>query len=589
MNTKKLFCLLLCLMLTLPVFFGCRLDANVGDNTSEVSDTSEVTGSDTQADPDFLQVVTGGVAVDIVFAQPASSGELAFVNDLTDTLYKLGCTEVVARDETEVYDPTRVEIVIGKTSYAESRSVFDVLCYGQGTICVSGNKLIVAAFDEDIYSSLSPKIALALKNGKDEQGNIKIARDYSISTSKNALVSSLPVLQGLPLNDVKDGGDNSYVLTFRNASVTDLNGYADILKQNGYEEYAKNTIDTNTYYTLINDDNVITLMLTDYNDELRVIVEKRSGTSLPTRENENVWTPVDGISTTITQIGLLSENASGESRYNGLSFVIRLADGSFIVIDGGHDNGNDHDKLYKILEKQSEGRKIVIAAWFFTHDHGDHTGFFKSFCEKYASNVTVEQFVYNFPAVTDVKDGTGKVGGNIRMYFRSSAVVKAHPGQQFFIRNAKIDLLYTNDLWEHKKQVLKTHNEASLVFTVELEGKKLIILGDYYDDSGILRNLYTAETLKSDIMQVSHHGISNCGSLLYPIIAPEWALWPLGDDHWISESEDRYISDHPINAYMKSMDQNKVFMAKDDIVILTVKDGNITSQIFENDAIYLAS
>ena len=100
-------------------------------------------------------------------------------------------------------------------------------------------------------------------------------------------------------------------------------------------------------------------MLTDYNDELRVIVEKRSGTSLPTRENENVWTPVDGISTTITQIGLLSENASGESRYNGLSFVIRLADGSFIVIDGGHDNGNDHDKLYKILEKQSEGRKIV--------------------------------------------------------------------------------------------------------------------------------------------------------------------------------------------------------------------------------------
>ena len=174
-------------------------------------------------------------------------------------------------------------------------------------------------------------------------------------------------------------------------------------------------------------------------------------------------------------------------------------------------------------------------------------------------------------------------------HFRASEVIKAHPGQQFYIRNAKINMLYTNDLWEHKKQALKTHNEASTVFTVELEGKKLIILGDYYDDRGILRNLYTSETLKSDIMQVSHHGISNCGSLLYPIIAPEWALWPLGDDHWISETEDRYISEHPINAYMKSMDQNKVFMAKDDIVILTVKDGNITSQIFENDAIYLAS
>lgn len=591
MNTKKLFCLLLCLLLTLPIFAGCRLGAGVddgSDSASEEQSSSEELGADTEIDPDFLQVVTEGISVDIIFPKPASSGILAFVNDLTDTLHRLGCTEVNAIDEIDTYDPARIEIVIGRTGYAESNSVFDSLCYGQGTICVSGNKLIIAAYDDDIYSTMAPKLALALKSGKDDQGNVKIARDYSITTSKNALVSSIPVLEGLPLNDVKDGGDNSYVLTFKNATAADLDGYLDILKQNGYEEYAKNTIEKNVYYTLINDDYVMTVMLTDYNDELKVIIEKRSGTTLPTRESDNVWTPVDGVTTTISQLGLYYEYEGKNDYFNGMSYVIRLADGSFILIDGGHDKPIDADRLYNVMRKQApDPDNIVIAAWFFTHDHGDHTGFFTSFSERYASKVTVEQFVYNFPAVTDVKDGTGKVGGNIRVYFRSSEVIKAHPGQQLFIRNAKINILYTNDLWEYKKQPLKTHNEASLVFTVELEGKKLMILGDYYDDRGILRNLYSSETLKSDIMQVSHHGISNCGTLLYPIIAPEWVLWPLGTDY--VEEYDRVISEHPINAYMKSMDQDKVLMAKDDIVILTVKDGNITSQVFENDAEYLAS
>ena len=148
-------------------------------------------------------------------------------------------------------------------------------------------------------------------------------------------------------------------------------------------------------------------------------------------------------------------------------------------------------------------------------------------------------------------------------------------------------MLYTNDLWVYGDQALSTANEASLVFSVELEGKKFMVLGDYYDDLGILRNLYTAKTLKSDIMQVSHHGISNCGTALYPIIAPEWALWPLGTDY--VEEYDRVISEHKINAYMKKMDKNKVFMAKDDIVILTVDNGSISAQVFDTDEIYLAS
>ena len=203
--------------------------------------------------------------------------------------------------------------------------------------------------------------------------------------------------------------------------------------------------------------------------------------------------------------------------------------------------------------------------------------------------MTVEQFVYNFPAIGEVSNGTGAVGGSIGRYFKSSEIVKAHPGQVFYLRNAKVTILYSNDLWDYNSVELSTHNEASLVFTVELEGKKFIVLGDYYDDLALIRKLYSAATLKSDIMQVAHHGISNGSPTLYSTIAPEWVLWPLGNDHWIDEDEDRYISEHEMNAYMKTLDQDKVFMALDDIVILTLKDGNITSKMYDSCNAYLAS
>ena len=597
MNIRKLLCFLICLVTVASACSGCFIrdliggeakgssDGSASDNSSEVSDTS----GESDPLPEFLELVADGVAVDVVYPQVATSAEIALATKVVELLRTLGNTTAYADDEASTHDPSRVEIAIGYTAYPESRQAFDELGYGEGVIRIIGNKLIIIAYNDDTYSALSAKVSVALQNGTDESHNIKLPRDYSVSVSDNELVTSVPVLEALSLNDVKNAGDGSYVLTFKQGSVKVLEDYVASLEELGYERYASNTIDSNCYYTLVNGKNVLTAIFTAYNKEIKIIVELLSDTALPTRAEDNKWTAT-GVSSTITQIGLRSENYSGEAYYNGMSYVLRLADGSFIVIDGGHDNVKDADKLYDVLEKQAEGEPIVIAAWFFTHDHGDHTGFFNKFAKSYAQKVTVEGFVYNFPSPNELaENATGRVGSTISRYFKNSQVVKAHPGQKFYLRNSKITILFSNDVWNHNAQALKTQNEASLVFTVELEGKKLIVLGDYYEDRGTLRNLYSKDTLKSDIMQVSHHGISNCGTFLYPIIAPEWALWPLGVDHWISDSEDRYISEHSMNAYMKTMDEDKVFMALDDIVILTVDDGNITSCVFEDCSDYLAS
>ena len=599
MKVKKILCLLLALVFVLSVFVGCSSNEEQTDITDvNSSGAGSAPEEDTPPEVECLDIVKDGAAVDIVYSKLSTAYELKAANSIAASIKNMSGAISKVRFETENYDPSAVEIVVGSTNYSETREVMEQLGYSEGVISIVGNKIIILGSDEESYDTLAQRFAIALNNGKDKDKNIKIPTDYTISVSTNELVASLPTIKDVSPSYIKDAGDDCYVLMFPDATLDTVEGYISSLVSHGYSEYASNTIDNNRYYTYTNSDNVVNVAFTGYNKEMKVIVESQSDTALPTRESDNKWSAVSGVTTTISQLGLYYETdgsvvadprSSDNPYFNGMSYVIRLKDGSFIVIDGGHSKSIDGTRLYNVMKKQApDPDNIVIAAWFFTHGHSDHTGFLASFCQNYASKVKVEQFVYNFPSVNEINDSDqARADGTVAKHFKNVPVVKAHPGQVFHIRNSKITMLYTNDLWVYGKQELKTANEASLVFTVELEGKKFMVLGDYYDDLGILRSLYSSSTLKSDIMQVSHHGISNCGTLLYPIIAPEWALWPLGTDY--IKEYDRVISEHRMNAYMKTMDKNKVFMAKDDIVILTLDNGNIASQVFETDAIYLAS
>lgn len=583
MRQIKLLSLLLSLILMLSVFAGCKDILTPDDeNSAELSDSSAESSNDTAIE-EFLDIVKDGVAVDIVYPADAYNYEIKAANSIATTIIGISGVTILPKEESIKHDPNKVEIVVGRTSYPESQKVFATLGYNEGIICVEGNKLIIVGHGEDIYTSLTTKVIITLNSGKDADKNIKLSKNYNISISDNELIAELPMSDTLTPAYTKDAGNGSYILAFKRAKDTDVSAYLGKLSANGYRKYTSNEIDSNLFYTYTNDENVVTVTYTDYNDEMKVIIESLKNTALVPLESKGAGAKV---SSTITQIGLFHNETSP---VNGMSYAIRLEDGSFIVIDGGHEGQKDADLLYDVMKKQSpDPDNIVIAAWFFTHGHGDHTGFFQYFCKTYATKVTVECFVANLPSMSEVSDAFQSVtAGNLSKYFKEVPVIKAHPGQVFNLRNAKITMLYTNDFWEYDQATLSTSNEASLVFTVELEDTKFIVLGDYYDDRGVLRKLYTAETLKSDIMQVSHHGISNCGTLLYPVIAPEWALWPLGSDY--VEEYDRVISEHQINAYLKTLDKNKVFMAEDNIVVLTLKNGNITSELFDTADAYLAS
>ncbi|MBQ7880153.1 MAG: MBL fold metallo-hydrolase, partial [Clostridia bacterium] len=80
----------------------------------------------------------------------------------------------------------------------------------------------------------------------------------------------------------------------------------------------------------------------------------------------------------------------------GMGYVIRLADGAFICVDGGHAKNDADEKLYEFLRANTADEKPKIALWVFTHAHEDHIEAAAAFLKKYREKVEVAAFAYQF-------------------------------------------------------------------------------------------------------------------------------------------------------------------------------------------------
>lgn len=365
-----------------------------------------------------------------------------------------------------------------------------------------------------------------------------------------------------------------------------------------------NTTKKNYSYTYCSDFDVLTLDYSTATKELRVMWEARANTYLIP---SNDYKTLAGCTTTITEIGLGDSYNSDPG--NGLAHVIRLADGSFLVIDGGH-NAAAATQLYEVLSKQAAevGKsKPTIAAWIFTHSHSDHAGLFASFARNYSDKVTIQRFIYNFPNEAFIshenidvlhllnsgysnwdgeKGAIESVNNAIAQYFPKVPKINAHTGQEFAIRNATIKILYTTEsLYDlNESQFVRYYNDTSMVFTVELEGVKTMYLGDAGATvASILTERYDDSVFKCDVIQVSHHGIGSSPSALYPKIDADYVLWPMGDGSATStEKYEEYLTASH-NAYFfngmtqseANLDANNIYIAKNKITILTLSNGNV--------------
>lgn len=222
-----------------------------------------------------------------------------------------------------------------------------------------------------------------------------------------------------------------------------------------------------------------------------------------------------------------------------LSLIITTEDGKVIVVDGGFPTETEH--FLESLREITGRKRPHIDTWFLTHPHDDHISVFLKIMRDMPDAVEVDCIRFNFPSIQflareDKSAETTMTEFTQLLPVFADRVCFTSGGDVFDIGAAHIEVLYTHD-YEQNRNVC---NNASMVFTVTLGGKKLLVTGDCGVEAGnkILR--LAPDKLKSDICQMAHHGQNGCDREFYEAVAPEICLWNTPQWLWDNDAGKGY-------------------------------------------------
>lgn len=245
--------------------------------------------------------------------------------------------------------------------------------------------------------------------------------------------------------------------------------------------------------------------------EMRVLMERSYHNDLEVTK-PNAQTGKGSV--TVVQVGTERVDEK-DNPLVGMCYIVKLSDGRALLIDGGFPNDACTENLWKTLNKMEiaadENGKLQIAAWIFTHGHGDHIGTFRTFSAKYAARVAVEHFVYNLPGDNEVAPEECDEQSFERLIYSlypGAKRVTPHAGVQYYFGNATVSMLYTPELYYNSDQPISYFNDAGLVFQVTAGGASALFLGDAGEaPARIMTERYERTAFRSDILQILHHGL----------------------------------------------------------------------------------
>jgi len=283
---------------------------------------------------------------------------------------------------------------------------------------------------------------------------------------------------------------------------------------------------------------------------------------------------------TLHQLPCMYYSDTGEEEQNQ-SYVIMTSGGKLIVIDGGY-RISDPEYLLAYLKKISGSDKPNVDAWFITHAHSDHIGAFRAIAAKYSDQITVEAVYHRLPTDSEIdnyfyNEDTAALKTRVKQVYDACALLKTKSGattpmcsctpaykngtySSFYFDDVYIEILMTckEVFWFHDNCADESYkgtwannnasfaektypylvscdfNNSSMVFRAHIGGKSILFMGDTCHASGIAlakcHDRYlkdgTRFNLKSDIVQVSHHGIGKFPKDVYTRIDPDVCLWP---------------------------------------------------------------
>ena len=367
--------------------------------------------------------------------------------------------------------------------------------------------------------------------------------------------ATLPNFDNAALGSGYDAGQGSKLYLKSNANKTKFDAFCKALENAKFKLYTENSYGTNYFATYVTKTQIVNVMLFEARKEVRIAVDKRGtgtgGFSLPGLSGENDNTKVVDSSFTFVD----------NNGWSSLCMIYKLSNGKFFVIDtlvGGRNEKTSAPWLYKTLKKLAGSDKIVVQAWLITHIHTDHLGALVDIARGYGrnngtkqtfdykKNITIEKFIYNQPSDSIMnKCGNANKGWATEVIkaFNIKNVVKAHPGQIFYIGDAEMRILSSQDMLVDRGTNISSYNEYSIVSQITFNGKTLIALADSEAESNARIAQVYGSKLKSHLLQVAHHGYGETGAKAVNDLAnPDAILFPNVESHWESITQRKEIS-----------------------------------------------
>ena len=366
-------------------------------------------------------------------------------------------------------------------------------------------------------------------------------------------------------NDFIVGG---YTLTqYNGRQKADYLAFCNSYVREGYTLYSSNAVGETLSSVYKKGNAYVTVMFNALQNEL--YVGNGSGANnFPEKDN---YVAKAGDITTVTQI--YSRNV------NGMGYIIKLADGSFLVVDGGYaddfveNDSNDsfvHENathLYNTLVSLNGSEdNIHIRAWLLTHSHGDHYQAFHAFARQkdegnYAGVNVGTVLCSPVQDVMDATDGANKYFTDDRLveavFTLGANLVYVHTGMSFEFADVTLEILVAPE-HVYKFGDPEDFNETSVVSRIKNKDGSMIFLGDAGMNACNWMVGAYGEGLESDMVQVSHHGGETATKAIYQNIKAHTLFWPSSEGNlnqsrgdytkqYLLESE--YSKEHILHEY----------------------------------------
>lgn len=208
-----------------------------------------------------------------------------------------------------------------------------------------------------------------------------------------------------------------------------------------------------------------------------------------------------------------------------MSYVLLNEKGQIAVIDGGNDG--DGEALLAFLKKLG-GERPVIEKWFLTHFHGDHINALTHILREHETEVEIRRVYYHFSSKEAAlkedprEDFTVEGFEKARSLFLDREVI-VHTGDEIDFGNIRFKVMFMPDPSVETNVI----NNSSTVLRCDIGDQRVLFLGDLGEEvSKKFLSMWTEEELRSDFVQMAHHGQNGVTREVYERIQPKVCLWP---------------------------------------------------------------